>query len=144
MKLYSYSGKLLTLIEARWIKAKFATAGILIGIVIPFGLLKLNQSVGNTLGSRTANTLAADNNFLQWQMNLISPRASKMEMQAIQLNERADNLRLLLLSGKRVGDTVSIFTNAAKEFKHQSLILAEKSYPFDINRRSNASNLKFK
>ena len=144
MKLYSYSSKLLTFVEARWIKAKFAAVGILIGIIIPFGIMKLNQSVGFARGSRSANTLAAENNFLQWQVNLNSPRVSKMEMQARQLNERVDNLRLLLLSGKGVGDTVSIFTNATKEFKHQSLTLAAKNFPLDINRGLQASNSKSK
>jgi hypothetical protein len=128
MKLYSYSSKLLTFVEARLIKAKFATVGILIGIVIPLGIMKLNQSAGFTLGSRSASKLAAENNFLRQQVSFISPRVSKMEMQAKQLNEHANKLHTLLHSGKIVGNTVSRFTIANKELKRQSLILATKSY----------------
>jgi hypothetical protein len=128
MKLYSYSNKLLAFVEARWIKTKFATVGILIGIVIPLSIMKLDQSVGFARGSRSASTIAAENNFLHQQVSFISPRVSKMEMQAKQLNELANKLHMLLHSGKIVGDTVSRFTIASKELKQQSLILATKSY----------------
>jgi hypothetical protein len=128
MKLYSYSSELLTFVEAKWVIAKFATGGILIGTVILFGVIKLNQSVGNALGPRSVNTLAAENNFLRQQVSLISPRVSKLEMQARQLNECANKLHMLLQGGKVVGDTVSSFTNATKGFKLQSLIPAAKSF----------------
>lgn len=121
MKLYSYSSELLTSVEAKWAIAKFATSGILIGTVILFGVIQLNQSVGITVGSRSANTLAAENNFLRQQVSLISPQVSKLEMQARQLNERFNKLHMLLRGGKVVGDTVSSFTNATIGFKLQSL-----------------------
>jgi hypothetical protein len=127
MKLYSYSSKLLTFVETKWVIAKFVTVGVLVWIVILFGVIELNQSVGFALGSRSPSTLMAENNFLRQQVSFISPRVSKMEMQATQLNERANNLHLLLHNGKIIGDTVSRFTNATKEFKPQSLILAMKS-----------------
>lgn len=128
MKRYSYSSDLLELVEAKWVIVKYAISGILIGIVISFGVIKLNQSVGNALGFHSTNTLASENNFLRQQLSLISPRVSKLEMQTRQLNERANNLHLLLQGSKIVGDTVSSFTNTAKEFKSQSLVLAAKSF----------------
>ena len=128
MRLYSYSSKLLVLVEKKWIIAKFTTAGIFIGIVIPFGIMKLNQPVRFTLGLCSTSTLAAENNFLSQQVRFISPRVSKMEMQATQLNDRANNLHLLLHNSKNVRDTVSRLINTTKEFKRQSLILATKSY----------------
>ena len=128
MKLYSYSSKLLTFVEARRIKAKFITVGILFGIVIPFGVMRLNQPVRFTFGFRSASTLAAENDFLQQQVSFISPRVSKFEMQATRLNERANNLHLLLHSSKMMGDTVLRFTIMTKELKHHSLILAAKSF----------------
>ena len=127
MKLYSYSNELLTFVETKWVIAKFTTVGVIIGIVILFGVIELNQSVGFALGSRSASTLASENNFLEQQVSQISPRVSKLEMQATQLNERANKLQMLLPYHKIVGDTVSSLTNAAKEFKLQSLILAVKS-----------------
>jgi hypothetical protein len=127
MKLYYYSSKLLTFVETKWVKPKFATVGILIGIVILLGAIKLNQSVGFALGSRSVNTLAAENNFLRQQVSLISPRVSMLEMQATQLNECANNLHLLLHGSKIVGDTVPRFMNATKRFKLQSLVYTAKS-----------------
>jgi len=128
MKLYSYSGKMLTFVEAKWFKAKFATVGIFIGIVIPFGIMKLNQPVSFTLGFRSTSTLTAENNFLQQQVSFISPRVSKFEMQTIRLNERANNLHRLLHNNKIMEDTVLRFKNVTKEFKHQSMIFAAKSF----------------
>ena len=128
MKLYSYSSKLLTFVEAKWVILKFTTVGALMGIVILFGITELNQSVGFALGSHSASTLTSENNFLRQQVDQISPRVSMLEMQAKQLNERADNLHLLHHSGKIVGDTISKFTNVTKEFKSKSLIFASKSY----------------
>jgi hypothetical protein len=97
------------------------------GTAISIGVIKLNQSAGNTLGSRSANTLAAENNFLRQQVSLILPRVNKMEMQARQLNEHANKLHMLLPYLKIVGDTVSSFTNATNELKPQSLISAARS-----------------
>lgn len=128
MKLYSYSSELLTFVEAKWAKAKFAACGILIGTIIFFGFIKLDQSVGNVLGSRWANTLAAENGFLRQQISLISPRVSKLEMQARQLDEHADKLQMLLPRRKIAGDTVSRFTYATNGFKLQSLIPSASSY----------------
>lgn|GEM_PF-1374863 len=128
LKLYSYSNELLTFVEAKWAIAKFATSGILIGTVILFGAIKLNQSVGYALESRSANTLAAENNFLRQQVSLISPRVSKLEMQARQLSEHGNKLHMFLHRRKIVGNTVSGFTNATNGFKLQSLIPAEKSF----------------
>ena len=128
MKRYSYSSDLLELVEAKWVIVKYAISGILIGIVISFGVIKLNQSVGNALGFHSTNTLASENNFLRQQLSLISPGVSKLEMQTRQLNERANELHMLLPRRKIVGETVLKLTNATKEFKSQSLILAMKSY----------------
>lgn len=128
MKLYSYSSELLTIIEAKWARAKFVTCGILIGIIIFFGFIKPNQSVGNALGSRSANTLVAENNILRQQVSMISLRVSKLEMQAKQLHECADKLCMLLDRSKIVEDTVFRFAYAANGFKPQSLIPAAASF----------------
>ena len=128
MKLYSYSSELLTFVEARWAKAKLAACGILIGTIIFFGFIKLDQSIGNPLGSRSANTLAAENNFLRQQISLVSPRVSKLEMQTRQLHEHAGNLQMLLHRRNFAGDTVSGFMYATNGFKRQSLIPAASNF----------------
>lgn len=128
MKLYSHSSELLTFVEAKWVITKYVISGILIGSVISFGVMKLNQSSGNALGSRSVSTLAAENNFLRQQVSLISPRVRKMEMQARQLNERANKLHMLLPYREIVGDTVSSFTNTTDGLKSQSLISAARNF----------------
>jgi hypothetical protein len=128
VKLYSYSSELLTFVEAKRAKAKLAACGILMGTIIFFGFIKLDQSVGNALESRSANTLAAENNFLRQQISLISPRVSKLEMQASQLVERDNRLHMLLHHRMIAGDTVSRFTYATNGLKLQSLIPAVSSF----------------
>jgi hypothetical protein len=123
VKLYSYSIELLTFVEAKWVIAKFAISGILIGTIILFGVIKLNQSVGNVLGSRSANTLAAENNFLRQQVSLISPRVSKLEMQARQLNERANEFHMLL---PKYGIAKGEVKRQVDELKNKSLSLSIK------------------
>jgi hypothetical protein len=114
VKLYSYSSEILTFVEVKWTLAKFAIGGILFGIVILFGVIKLNQFVGDTLGAHSANTLTSENNFLRQQVSLISQQVNKLEMQARQLNERGDKLHMLLDRRKIVGDMGSSFANATK------------------------------
>jgi hypothetical protein len=127
MKLYSYSSELLTFVEAKWTLAKLVTGGILIGTILLFGFIELNQSVGNTLGSRSSNALMAENDILRQQLNLISPRVSKLEIQAEQMKERASGLHKLYQRRKNVRDTVISFTNATGGPKPRSLMAAAKS-----------------
>jgi hypothetical protein len=128
VKLYSYSNDLIKFVEAKWIIARYAMSGILMGTIIFFGVIELNQSIGNPLRYRSANTLAADNRFLRQQVSLISPRVSKLEMQTRKINEHATILHTLLRNRKIAGDTASSFTNAANGLKPQLLITAARSF----------------
>ncbi len=123
MKLYSYSTELLTFVESKWTKTKFAVCGILIGTIIFFGFIKLDQSVGNVLGSHSANRLAAENEFLRQEIRLISPRVSKLETQARQLGDHAGKLQILIAE-----DTLSRFIYATKGSELQSLIPLATSF----------------
>ena len=126
MKLYSYSSESLTFVEAKWTLAKFATGGILLGTVILLGFMELNQSVGNTLESRSSNAISAENDILRQQLNQISPRVSKLEIQLEQLRDRASGLHKLLQRRNNARDTVISFTNATVGPKLQSLMAAAK------------------
>ena len=128
MKLYSYSNELLKFVEAKWVLAKFFVGGILLVTIILVGVIRLNQSAGNPLSSRSVNILASENKFLRQQASQISPRVRTLEMQAAQLNERANNLSRFLHGGRIVGDTVSKFTNGTTKVKRQSLYFATTSY----------------
>jgi outer membrane murein-binding lipoprotein Lpp len=124
LQLYSYSSELQTFVEAKWALGKFAIVGIVIGTIILFGVIKPNQSGDRAIGSRSANTLAAENDILHRQLDLMSPRVRELEMQVGQAEERVNTLRTLLLGRKISGNTVRSFTNATKESEHQSLVLA--------------------
>jgi hypothetical protein len=132
MKRYFYSIELLTFVEAKWLITKFVIGGILMGVVILFSVVKLHQSIDDVPGPRPTNTLAAENNFLKQQVNLISPRVNKLEMQTMQLNELDNNLHMLL-HRNIVGDTISSLMHAAKEFKPQPLVSAAKVSALDFN-----------
>ncbi len=79
MKLYSYSSELLTFVEAKWYRARLATLGVLVGTIMFFGFMKLNQAVGITSGSRLAHRLAEENSALRQESILISPRLSELK-----------------------------------------------------------------
>lgn len=125
---YSYSTELHTFVEAKWATAKLIASRILIGNTILFGFIELNQFVGNAIGARSANTLAAENDILRKPLRLISPRVSNLEMQARKLNEPAIELHVLLQSPKMVGNTVLSFTNSTEGIKLQSFIPTPKSF----------------
>jgi hypothetical protein len=123
VKLYSYSSELHTFVEVKWAVAKFAAAGIFIGTAILFGVMRWNQLDDSAPGPRLAITLAAENDMLRQQLSLISPRVRKLEMEAKQLHERANNLQMLFHGAESVfGDTVRSFTNVTKGAKVQSLV----------------------
>lgn len=94
-----------------------ALGGIIIGSLLLFGFAKMNQSFGNTLESRSAKTLSAENDILRQQLSLISPRVNELELQAKQLEEYSNELSRLLNSREIVGDTAQGSRNAAKRIK---------------------------
>jgi len=124
MRLYSYSSKQLTLVDAKWVMTKFVITRILIGTVILFGLIKMDYSLGNPLKSRSPSVIAAENDILRQQLSVMSPRVSTLEMQVRQLHERANEFHVLLGRRSIVRDTVSRFTNAAEAFRIRLLIPA--------------------
>jgi prophage DNA circulation protein len=128
MKLYSSSGNVFKTVEAKWVIIKYGIGGILLGAIILFGVMKLNQSEANAHESRSASTLEAENNFLRQQVSLISDQMKKMEMQAEQLRERANRLDMLLHGSTMERDTASSFTKAAGGLKPRSSIYAAGSF----------------
>jgi hypothetical protein len=116
VRLYTYSNKLHTYVEIKWVVTKFAIGGILVGIIL-LGVIRLNQSVSRALGSRLTETLATENQILRGTLSLISPRVNELEMQAVQLNEKVSKLHALLDRRLIVRDTAWRFTNVTKVTK---------------------------
>jgi len=91
MRLYSYSNKVHTLVVSKWARVKFITGGIILGIVLFFGVVRLNQSVVHAFGVRSSDDLTFENEFLRQQAIRISYRASRLEIQTKELNESSSN-----------------------------------------------------
>lgn len=113
MKLYSYSVQSHTYVEVKWARLMLTLGGIIIGSLLFFGLAQLNPSFGDTLESRSAKVLSAENDMLRQQLSLISPRVNELERQARQLSR-------LLNSREIVGDPVQGSRNTAKRIKIQA------------------------
>ena len=131
VKVYTYSSELRSYVEVKWARVKFATGGILVGVVIFFGVFVVDQSAGGAVMSRPAHTLVVENEMLRRQLSSISPRVSWLEMQVRQSQERADELSVLLNCSKIAGGTDSSFRNTVKGSGLRSAILAAKSSSLD-------------
>jgi hypothetical protein len=127
VRLYSYSNKLHVFVEVKWVMAKLAIGGILMGIIL-LGVIRLNQSVAYALGSHSTETLAAENQILRGQVSLISPRVNELEMQAQRLDERVNKLHALLDRRMIVRDTAWRFTDVTKVTKLKPVDLVAASF----------------
>ncbi len=114
VKLFSYSTEVMAFAEAKWMNTRFVTVGILIGVIIFFGFIKLNQSFDHAFWSRSSYLLAVENEILRQQMRMISPRVHHLEIQTRHLDEFSNELYVLLHPGMVAGDTVSRYTIAIK------------------------------
>ncbi len=121
VKVYSYSNKLLTFVDAKWAIAKLAVGGVFIGSLLFFGFIKLNQALGITPGSREAIALEAENNVLRQELILISPRVDKLAVKTRELSAQDEKLHLLLYRREMAGDSVAGFTYPDKWVVLQSL-----------------------
>lgn len=110
-------------VEVKWVMAKCAIGGILIGIVL-LGVMKLNQTVANAHDSHSASTLAAENQILQSQLTLISPRVNELEAQAKQLDEKVNKLHALLDRRTIARDTVRRLADEARGSRPRATVSA--------------------
>lgn len=117
MRLYFYSNKSHSFVAVKWGMAKLFTGGVLVGSIMFFGLLKMNQSGSSTTGAHSANTLAAENDILRQQLNVLAPRMNDLEMQAGQLHERANRIQMLLDRSEAVGNVFSALMVAPSELR---------------------------
>ena len=107
--------------EAKWVKPRFVIGGILLGIIF-LGVVRLNQSSAQVIGSRSAKTLAAENQILRSQLILISPRVNALEMQAKQFDEWVNKLHAVLDRRTIVRDSAWRFADAITVTKLKPVI----------------------
>jgi hypothetical protein len=127
VNLYSYSSESHTFKGARWAALRFALGGMFIGVILISAFIQLDHSIGITRGARSAHALAMENDVLRQQLSVIVPRLSSLEVQAMQLDERANELHMLLDRQTIVGDRVTRVTNAPQKPMPRSLNLAAAS-----------------
>jgi hypothetical protein len=127
MRVYYYSATMLKYVRARWLVARFVSAGVLVGFFLVLGFLKMNQSAANTIETGSDHALQMENGVLRHQIALIAPRLIRLENQADQLEERTKGLHRFLQPRRNIPDTVLSFTSLTSVLKKQSFVAASKS-----------------
>lgn len=98
MKFYYYSSETLKFVEAKWAKTKLAVASLAIGTVLVLGVIEINQYYDDVLGLDfgRASVLASENSILREQLSLLSTKLSTLEQQLSGVNERGNEIRMLV------------------------------------------------
>jgi murein DD-endopeptidase MepM/ murein hydrolase activator NlpD len=96
-KLYRFSIDSLSFHEARWTRTRFIMSGVLLGMILFFALVILNQYFGDMLGFSTIqnNSLANENRVLQNQLQYMTQRFDAIQNQLRLLGEKGNELRLM-------------------------------------------------
>lgn len=97
-KLYYFSKEKLRFIEARWVKTRFSLAAGLLTLVVLILTFEINQRLDEPLGIGVgrASFLAVENTSLRDQLRAISSRLGSLEKRLTSLNERGNELRLMV------------------------------------------------
>lgn len=97
-KLYFFSSKTLSFVEANWFKTKFAFLAALLGMVLLVVAFELNQMLGDAvgLGIQRNRALVAENALLRDQLRAISSRLEVLHKRLLALNDQGNELRLLV------------------------------------------------
>jgi len=96
-KLYRFSLESLTFHEARWTRTRHLISGLLLGVVIFYSLLAVNQYYGDVLGFGIIqnNSLVNENRVLQNQLQYLTQRLDGIQKQLRLLGSKGNELRLL-------------------------------------------------
>ncbi|MBI3110617.1 MAG: M23 family metallopeptidase [Ignavibacteriales bacterium] len=96
-RLYYFSPRTLTFVEARWFKAKLALLSVVLGMVFLAVMFETNQALDDALGLGIyRNTsLRAENVLLKNQMKMISARLETLQKKLLAVHEQGNELRLL-------------------------------------------------
>jgi hypothetical protein len=130
VNLYYYPGPSVTVVKATWVLTRFVTIGIVIGTLILFGVVKLNESVADTIEAGSMNALKAENVILRQQITLIAPRLTRVEAQADQLRERTNGLHKLLRKRNDVRDRgLSLTSFTGKSGAPFTMVAAKNPLP---------------
>ncbi|MBM4159511.1 MAG: M23 family metallopeptidase [Ignavibacteria bacterium] len=97
-RLYYFSSRSLTFVEARWFKTKFALLAALLGMVMLVVGFEVNQLYEDPLGLgiHRNRALVAENTVLKNQLKVFSSRLQTLYSRLTALSDRTNELRLLV------------------------------------------------
>ncbi len=106
-KLYYFSSKTLSLVEARWFKTRFAALLMVLGMVVLVIAFEMNQIYDDVLGLgfQRSKVLAAENAVLRDQLRQFSGRLQSIQGRLSSLSDQGNELRLLVDLPKLDSDT---------------------------------------
>ena len=97
-KLYYFSSKSLSFVEARWFKTKVTAISMILGMVMLGGGFVTNQVLDDFLGLglQRSHVLLAENAVLRDQLHLIAGRLQGLQNRLSTLSDQGNELRLLV------------------------------------------------
>ena len=106
-KLYYFSSKTLSFVEARWFKTRFAALSMVLGMVVLAIVFETNQIYDDVLGLglQRGKVLAAENAVLRDQIRQFSGRLQAIQGRLSSLSDQGNELRLLVDLPKLDKDT---------------------------------------
>lgn len=106
-KLYYFSSRSLSFIEARWFKSRFAIVSAIAGFLVLAIGFETNQFFDDYLGLglQSNKTLLAENAVLRDQLRVFSGRLEGLQNKLSQLSDEGNHLRLLVDLPKLDDDT---------------------------------------
>jgi murein DD-endopeptidase MepM/ murein hydrolase activator NlpD len=117
LKLYYYSTDTLKFVEARWVKTRLASATVVIALVAGVLVFEGNQYFNDALGlgMGRASVLAAENAVLRAQMSMLAEKLGGLERQLESLNDRGNEIRMMVDMPKIDEDTRKAGVGGAEE-----------------------------
>jgi hypothetical protein len=96
-KLYKFSTKSLTFQEVRWDRTRLLVTGLLMGGVVLWSLIAINQHYGDVfgLGFIQQTTLVNENRVLQNQLQFLTHQLNGIQKQLTLLGDKGNEMRLL-------------------------------------------------
>jgi len=106
-KLYFFSPRTLSFIEARWFKTRFAMLSMVLGMVVLAIVFQTNQLYDDVLGLgfQRSKALAAENAILSDQLRVFAGRLQTIQGRLSSLSDQGNELRLLVDLPKLDNDT---------------------------------------
>ena len=106
-KLYFFSSRTLSFIEARWFKTRFAMLSMVLGMVVLAIVFQTNQLYDDVLGLgfQRSKALAAENAILSDQLRVFAGRLQTIQGRLSSLSDQGNELRLLVDLPKLDNDT---------------------------------------